>query len=64
MLRFDGPDGKPLESLTIHCDQDDARFLIEMMRDLIESLEGLAKSGAVGAISLDIATSRPSERAT
>jgi hypothetical protein len=59
MLRFDGTDGQPVEGLTIHCDQDDARFLIEMLRDLIESLEGLAKPGAVGAVTLDFARSRP-----
>ena len=48
MLRFDGPDGRPLTSITIRCDQDDAEFLLAFFREHIEELEQLAKPGARG----------------
>jgi len=59
MLRIEGPDGRDLDSVTIHCDQDDARFLADMMREQIEDLEKLAAPGAIGSIAVDLATSRP-----
>jgi len=58
MLRVEGPDGRPLEAVTIHCDQDDAQFLADCLRDQIEQLEELAKPGAVGVIAVDFATRR------
>lgn len=59
MIRFEGPDGQPLTALTIRCDQDDAEFLLELLREHIGDLEELAKPGAQGEIAIDIAMSEP-----
>jgi len=57
MLRFEGPDGRPLTHITIRCDQDDAEFLLEFLREHIEDLERLAKPGAHGEIGVQFASS-------
>jgi hypothetical protein len=59
MFRFDGPDGRPLKSVTLRCDQDDAEFLLALLREYIEELEQLAKPGARGEFAAEFASSEP-----
>ena len=59
MIRVEGPDGQPLASVTIRCDQDDAEFLLALFREEIEELERLAKPGARGEFAIQLANSQP-----
>jgi hypothetical protein len=52
MLRFEGPDGRPLPTVTIRCDQDDAAYLLQLLRAHIADLEKLAQPGTRGQIAV------------
>ena len=52
-------EGREVKDLTISCDQDDARFLLESMREYIAELEELAAPGAIGQMAMQFASSEP-----
>jgi hypothetical protein len=54
---LEGPDGRELDTITVHCDQEGARFLLEWLREI----EELAKSEMPSVIAVQFATSRPND---
>jgi hypothetical protein len=62
VIRFEA-EGRAIDDITVSCDQDDAAFVLDWLRDYIPELEDLSKPGAIGEIAIQFASSQPTDNA-
>ena len=57
IVRIEGPDGQPLQQVTIRCTgEDDAAWVVRTLRGYLEALERISAPGAQGEINWQWAT--------